>query len=132
MNEEQQTTERREVVEQNGNATVERETLRQDTRVSGRTVAVRIVWFIVGFIVALLLIRMALLLLGANQGNAFVDIVYGLSGIFAMPFYGIFNYTPAYGNSVFEVSSLVAVVIYLLIGWGIAKALTLTAARPVA
>lgn len=129
MNEEQQTTERREVVNQQGNERVERETVAREATVSGRTIAVRIVWFIVEFIVVLLALRMALLLLGANQGNAFVDAVYGLSGVFASPFYGIFNYTPAYGNSVFEISSLVAIVIYSLLGWGIAKALTITSAR---
>lgn len=129
MNEEQQTTERREVVNQQGNERVERETVARETTVSGRTIAVRIVWFIVGVILVLLALRMALLLLGANQGNAFVDVVYGLSGVFAAPFYGIFNYTPAYGNSVFEISSLVAIVIYSLLGWGIAKALTITSAR---
>ena len=90
----------------------------------------RIVWFIVGFIIVLLALRMALMLLAANEGSAFVDFVYSLSGVFAMPFYGIFSYTPAYGSSFFEISSLVAIVVYALVGWGIAKALTITSAQP--
>lgn len=130
MNEEQQTTEVRETSAQRGDTHIERQTVSQETQVSSRTVAVRIIWFIVGFIVILLALRMGLMLLAANQGNAFVDMIYAISGVFAMPFYGIFNYQPAYGSSVFEISSLVAIAVYALIGWGITKAMTLTAARP--
>lgn len=130
MDEDQQTTEVRETSTQQGNTHVERQTVSRSSEVSGRTVAVRIVWFIVGFIIILLALRMGLMLLAANQGNAFVDLIYAISGIFAMPFYGIFGYTPSYGSSVFEISSLVAMVIYALIGWGIAKALTITSAQP--
>lgn len=95
------------------------------------TLAVRIVSFIVGFIVTLLALRILLLLLAANQGNAFVDFVYGLSGVFAVPFYGIFDYEPVYGESVFEISSVVAILVYALIGWGIAKLLTINSQRQV-
>lgn len=130
MNEEQQTAEVRETSAQRGDTHIERQTVSQETQVSSRTVAVRIIWFIVGFIVILLALRMGLMLLAANQGNAFVDMIYAISGVFAMPFYGIFNYQPVYGSSVFEISSLVAIAVYALIGWGITKAMTLTAARP--
>lgn len=95
----------------------------------GRVIAKRIVWYIVGFIVALLTLRILLLLLAANRDNTFVDFIYGLSGFFAMPFFGIFSYEPVYGSSVFEVSSVVAIIVYLLIGWGIAKLFTLTSAH---
>ncbi|RZJ87310.1 MAG: YggT family protein, partial [Chryseobacterium sp.] len=73
----------------------------------------------------LLVLRIVLLLLAANQGNGFVDFVYAVSGFFAMPFYGIFNYTPAYGSSVLELSSIVAIFIYALVGWGLVKLLTI-------
>lgn len=83
--------------------------------------AARVVWYITGVIVALLVLRLILQLLGANQGNPFVDLVYGISGFFAWPFFGMFSYTPSYGVSYFEVSTLVAIVIYTLIGWGLAN-----------
>lgn len=94
-------------------------------------IAKRIVYYITGVIIALLLLRIILLLLAANQGNAFVDLVYAVSGFFAAPFYGIFNYTPSYGSSVFEISSVVAIIVYWLIGWGIAKLFTLGSRRTV-
>lgn len=125
MDEEQSTREVQTTNERVGNTQVERQTVSERTATSGVVVAQRVVWYIVGFIVVLLAVRFALLLLGANDDNAFVSFIYSLSGFFAMPFYGIFSYEPAYGNSVFETSTAVAIAIYLLVGWGIAKLLSL-------
>lgn len=122
---EDKTTVTREVSD-TGNVAAERETVRRSSTVSGVVIAQRIVWFFVGVIVTFLTLRVILLLLAANQGSAFVDFVYAVGGLFAAPFFGILSYTPAYGQSVLEVSSLVAVAIYVLVGWGIAKLLTLT------
>lgn len=104
-----------------GDESVQKQTVSRTTSVPGAVVAQRIVWYIAGLIVALLLIRVVLQLLGANQGNGFVDFIYAFSGIFAAPFFGIFSYEPAYGQSVLELSTLVAMVVYGLIGWGVAK-----------
>lgn len=104
-----------------GDESVQKQTVSRTTSVPGAVVAQRIVWYIAGLIVALLLIRVVLQLLGANQGNGFVDFIYAFSGIFAAPFFGIFSYEPAYGKSVLELSTLVAMVVYGLIGWGVAK-----------
>lgn len=117
--------------QQVGGTNVQRQTVTEASSAPSSLVAQRVVWYIVGFIIALLALRLVLQLLGANQGNAFVDFVYGLSGIFAAPFFGMFSYTPSYGVSYFEVSTLVAILIYALIGWGIAKLFTLNSTRTV-
>jgi len=44
--------------------------------------------------------------------------LYNLSHIFVAPFNGIFN-DQALGRSVFEISTLVAMLVYALIAWGI-------------
>lgn len=129
MDEERQTTEVRETNVQEGATNVQRQTVAQTTQADGRVVASRVVWYIVGFIIVLLVLRLVLLLLGANDNNAFVGFVYALSGVFAWPFYGIFSYQPAYGQSVLEVSSLVAIAVYALVGWGVSKLFTLNSAR---
>jgi hypothetical protein len=85
----------------------------------------RIIYFIFGVIIAFIALRFVLLLLGANQGNAFVDFVYAVSGIFVAPFYGIFNNTPTFGASVLDVSSIVAILIYALISWALVTLVTL-------
>ncbi len=131
MDQEQQTTEVRNTNERYGDTSVQRQTVRRDTTASPQVVLARFVWFIVGVISTIIALRVILLLLAANQGSAFVDFVYGLGGFFAAPFFGIFSYTPAYGSSVFEISSVVAIVIYVLIGWGITKLITLGSTRQV-
>lgn len=131
MDEERQTTEVRETNVQEGATNVQRQTIAQTTQADGRVVASCVVWYIVGFIIVLLVLRLVLLLLGANDNNAFVGFVYALSGVFAWPFYGIFSYQPAYGQSVLEVSSLVAIAVYALVGWGVSKLFTLNSARDV-
>jgi hypothetical protein len=117
--------------EQVGATNVQRQTVSEVSAAPGNVVAQRVVWYIVGFIITLLALRLILQLLGANQGNPFVDLIYGLSGIFAAPFFGMFSYTPSYGVSYFEVSTLVAILIYALIGWGIAKLFTLNSSHAV-
>ena len=102
-----------------------REVVTDRSGVPGSVVAQRVVWYIVGIIIGLLALRLVLQLLGANEGNAFVDLVYGLSGIFAAPFFGMFSYEPSYGVSYFEVGTFVAMIVYALIGWAIARAFTL-------
>lgn len=132
MNEdrEQQTTEVRETNERVGGTDVSRQTVQSTNTVSNSVILKRIVWYIAGVIIALLAIRIILLLLGANDASGFVSFVYGLSAIFAAPFYGIFSYQPAYGVSTLELSSLVAIAVYALVAWGIAKLATLTKSNP--
>jgi len=92
-------------------------------------IAARVIYYIAGIIIAFLLMRIILLLLAANQGAPFVDFVYGVSGFFAWPFYGIFSYQPSYGHSVLEVSSIVAIIVYGLVAMGLAKLFTLGSDR---
>lgn len=90
--------------------------------------AQRIVYYIGGVILSLLAIRFLLALLGAAEGNPFVDFIYTLSSVFVSPFYGIFG-EPTYGQSQFETSTLVAMAVFGLLTVGVAKIFTLNRAR---
>ena len=92
--------------------------------------AKQIVWFIIGLIIAVIALRFVLLALGANQGNGFVNFIYGLGGIFVAPFKGIFGSEPTYGQSYFETAGLIAMAVYLLVGWIINRVLELVLAPP--
>lgn len=129
MDTEQHTTEVRDTTVDTGNERVSRQTVTNRDVAPASVLVRRVVWYIAGFIITLLALRMLLLLLGANEASPFVSFVYAVSSIFAAPFYGIFSYTPAYGQSVFEISSLVAIIVYALIAWGVAKLLTLGSNR---
>lgn len=122
-----QETEVRETTTKDGDSTVQRQTVARTQHVSPIVVAQRVAWFIVGLICIIIALRFTFLLLGANQGADLTGFIYSLSAPFVAPFVGIFG-EPTYGKSVFEISSVLAIVIYLLIGWGIAKLLTI--ARP--
>lgn len=125
-------TETREVRETNavdGGTNVRRQTVARSSNVSSRVVFKRVIWYIAGVIIVLLAMRIVLLLLAANQGNPFVDFIYSLAGVFAWPFYGIFNYTPSYGHFYFEISSVVAIIVYAIIAWGLTALLDIGRGR---
>lgn len=86
----------------------------------------QIVWFIFGAIIALLTVRIVLSLLGANPANAFANFIYTLSEPLAAPFRGLLQVGEVQlGVARFELETLVAILVYALIGWGIVKLINL-------
>jgi uncharacterized protein YggT (Ycf19 family) len=81
-----------------------------------------VIWFFVGLIDALLAFRFFFELLGANPYNAFVNLIYSISYPLAGPFRTIFGVTNA-ATATFDWSILVAIVVYLLIGYALIQLL---------
>lgn len=84
----------------------------------------QIIWYLLGVIEVLLAFRFVLKLLGASTASGFVTFVYNVSRPLAAPFYGIFRVNVA-GESVFEWTTLIAMVVYALIAWGLVKLFSL-------
>ena len=80
--------------------------------------AVQITWFVIGLIGVLMAMRFFLKLTGASSQAEFVSFVYGVSGPLVAPFRGVFP-DSGQGFFVYEPSTLVALAVYLLLGWGI-------------
>ncbi|MFA5248765.1 MAG: YggT family protein [Patescibacteria group bacterium] len=80
----------------------------------------QIVWYILGLIEALLLFRFVLKLLAANPGAGFSNFIYSVSYPFVAPFLNVFHFVKVEGN-IFEWASLLAMLVYWLIAWGIIK-----------
>lgn len=81
-----------------------------------------LVYFIFGLLEILLAFRFVFKLFGANPSTGFVDFIYNLSAIFVAPFEGIFNISQAKGDvitSIFEPATLVALIVYAVLAWGI-------------
>ena len=97
-----------------------------DADYTGRVVPV--IWWIVGFVDIVLLIRFLLKLLGGSTVSGFVRFMYDITQFMVAPFHGIFN-TAVQGRSILEPESLVAIAIYSLLGWGIVSLIRLMA-RP--
>ena len=92
---------------------------------ANRIVLTRAIWYIFGFIAALLALRIVLLMLSANPDTPFVQLVYAMSGIFVVPFYGIFE-GPDYRSFYVDTSSIVAIIVYWLLAFGATKLVNLT------
>ncbi|MGB8644810.1 MAG: YggT family protein [Anaerolineae bacterium] len=68
------------------------------------------------FVEGLIAIRFILRLLGANASAGFAQLIYGITAPLVAPFVGLFG-TPRFDGSVFEFTSLVAMVVYALVAW---------------
>jgi uncharacterized protein YggT (Ycf19 family) len=76
----------------------------------------RVVSLLFGILFVLIALRIVLLLLVANEGNAIVDFVYSVTEPFVAPFRGIFQIdTVSAGQSALDVGALVALIGWLLI-----------------
>ena len=80
--------------------------------------AAAIVGFIVGAIDVVIAARFLGKLFGASSSSAFVNGIYSVSAPLVAPFTGIFGDTGNKTNT-FETASLVAIVVYAVIAWGI-------------
>ncbi len=75
-------------------------------------------YFLLGVLEIILLLRFIFRLLGANEYNSFIPFLYNLSYPFVVAFHGIFD-ARTIGNGVLEFSTLIAMLVYGLITWGI-------------
>jgi len=85
-----------------------------------------VIYFLFGMLEIILAFRMIFKLAGASTASAFVRFVYGLSGVFIMPFEGIFRRGFTQGietTSVLEPSTIVALLVYMVLAWGLVKLL---------
>jgi hypothetical protein len=85
---------------------------------------VKIVYYILGVIEALFAFRLIFRFLGANPGSTFVSFIYSSSGAFMAPFNGIFRSAVNNGietRSVLEPSTIIAMIVYALIAYGIVR-----------
>jgi hypothetical protein len=87
-------------------------------RANIRSWITRITYFVLGVLEVVLLLRFLFRFLGANQDSDFVMFLYNLSHVFVAAFNGIFS-DQALGKSVFETSTLIAMIVYALLAWGI-------------
>ena len=81
----------------------------------------QIVWYIFGIIEVLLLFRFVLKLLGANTGAGFTKFIYEITYIFTAPFNSVFRITYTEGASIFEWTTLLAMLVYWVVALGIVK-----------
>jgi len=80
----------------------------------------QLIYLIFGIIEGLIIIRFVLKALGANPSAGFADFIYGITYPLILPFIGLFG-NPASQGTVLEINSIVALIVYALVGWLLAK-----------
>ncbi len=85
------------------------------------------IWYIVGIIDLLLVLRLVFYFLGA-RAVGFADLLYTITNPLVAPFRGIFP-SPQVEGAYFDTASLAAIIVYLLLGWIVSRLIDL-ATRP--
>ncbi len=73
-----------------------------------------VTYFVLAVLEIILLLYLFFGLFRANQGNGFIAFLYGVSHVFVAPFNNIFPST-----SSFAASTIIAMIVYALLAWGI-------------
>jgi hypothetical protein len=84
-----------------------------------------VLYFVLGALEILLVLRLVFRLLDAATDNGFISFLYNLSGVFVAPFNGIFNDQTLGRGNVLEFSTLLAMGIYALLFFGLVQLLYL-------
>jgi hypothetical protein len=91
--------------------------------------ATQIIWLLLSLLEASIALRVVFKLIGVNAANAFASFLYSVTNIFVAPFASLTG-APAGGGMVLEISSIIAMIVYLLIAWGIASIVNVVFYRP--
>jgi hypothetical protein len=98
----------------------------------GNVTARRVVKYVLGILEALLVFRLMLKLFGANPGSGFVSFIYSITQVFLVPFTAIFRNATTEGieaKAVFEPGTIIAMIVYALIAWGVIKLIIIISQR---
>ena len=80
-----------------------------------------IIWLLLGVLEVIIGMRVVLKLVAANPDNGFANFIYRVARVFVWPFFGLVAEPTSTSGSVLEVGSIIAMVVYLLIAWGITR-----------
>ena len=91
-----------------------------------------LVYFFFGVLEVLLAFRFFLKMSGANPTSGFVRFIYSVTQFFIGPFEGIFRRATTEGievRAIFEPSTVVAIVVYAFLAWGIIELIGILAGK---
>ncbi len=91
---------------------------------------IHIEYFLFGLLELLLALRVILHLLGANPNNTFASVIYGLSGPFVALFANLLRNPALSTTAVLELNTIIAMIVYAIVAWLIARLIWLTLSRP--
>jgi hypothetical protein len=91
--------------------------------------ATQMIWLLLGLLEAALALRVVFKLIAVNADNLFATVLYGVTGLFVAPFASLVG-APKAGGMVLEISSIIAMIVYLLIAWALERIVFVLFYRP--
>lgn len=91
--------------------------------------ATQIVWLLAGLLEAAIALRVVLKLIGVNASNSFATLLNNATDLFVAPFASLIG-APAAAGMVLEISSIIAMIVYLLIAWALVSIINVLFYRP--
>ena len=91
--------------------------------------ATQLIWLLLGLLEAAIALRFVFKLIAVNADNLFASLLYFVTGIFVAPFASLTS-APALGNMVLEISTVIAMIVYLLIAWALERIVYVLFYRP--
>jgi hypothetical protein len=89
----------------------------------------QLIWLLLGVLEIMLAMRVMFKLIAVNADNLFASLLYFVTGLFVAPFASLIS-APALGSMVLEISTIIAMFVYLLIAWGFERIIYLLFYRP--
>jgi len=89
----------------------------------------QMIWLLLSVLEAAIGLRVLFKLIGVNPANPFASLLYNLTGLFVAPFASLIG-APAVGGMVLEISSILAMIVYFLIAWGLERIVYVLFYRP--
>ena len=80
----------------------------------------QIIWLLLALLEAAIALRVLFKLIAVNAANPFAALLYGVTNLFVGPFKSLVG-NPTSSNNVLEITSIIAMLVYLLIAWGIER-----------
>jgi hypothetical protein len=91
--------------------------------------ATQLIWLLLTLLEAVLALRVVFKLIGVNGANPFATLLYGFTSFFVAPFASLTG-APSAGGMVLEISTIIAMIVYLLIAWALERIVYVLFYRP--
>ena len=102
----------------------------REIRLTNARWTARVIYFAFGVVEIVIAIRILLKLIAANETSGLARFIYGFTAPFLAPFQNVVGSPRARNGSIFEFSSLLAILIYMLISWLLVRLIFLLLDRP--
>jgi len=89
----------------------------------------QLIWLGLVLLEAALALRLVFKLIGVNAANTFAALLYGITGLFVAPFVTLIG-APSADGMVLEISTIIAMFIYVLLFWALERIVYVIFYRP--